>query len=295
VVTKLGYLDNSIGKQETISIQQEELTSFSDANQIGLSSAQPEGDDTEVVGLAAAINRDGETRQFVGATADDARVSEVHEEVRAYARRFTEEMSGEQVQSNVTADGDWSKFSDNIYKNLGVSVDITSDSNTFVWEGRTDYDRWGTHNTLKASPEDGDYISDHLQCCQMYHDWSNYGGNDLAIVSNEPSSSSNNAEVGLNLSLSSAPGGSVGFSYTQYGDVNRTLKQDPYVSKYDWAFKDFDFGEDVSEFDTGTEIAAAPNSIGLQDPLVRFDGNVDVLYDGDKSSYNFNQFFEVSG
>lgn len=296
VVTELRDLGNEVSQEEGVKIQKDELTSFTDSGRLVLGSARPKNNEVKIVGMTAAVNRDGETRQFIGATADDTRVSEVHDDVRSYARQFTEELSGQQVTTRVKSEEPWELFDDNVYKSYNYEGDVVSDSKVFNWTGsRSDYDRWGTHNTFKLTPADGG-LGDSILTCQMDHDWSNYGGTGLAVVGNQPATSDNNAQIGVDMSLSSAPSGSIGFSYTQKSDVKRTVTQDPKVTNYDWQFVDFDHGEDTSQFDTGTEIAADKGSLGLQDALVTLDGNEQFYRNGVLYESGFNQFFElVSG
>lgn len=196
----------------------------------------------------------------------------------------------------VTADAPWELWADDIYSSYEVKGDVVSDSKLYEWTGdTTSYDRWGTHNSLSLRPPDGSDLSNHITDGQMYHDWGYYGGSGLDIVGNQPEDSDDGKQVSIDMSLDSAPSGSIGFSYTQYSDVDRIVdEQDRYVCKYDWDFPDFDGGENESQFETGTEIAADEGSLGLGDGIVGFDGYGWFIYEGGEVYQDeFFQYFEL--
>ena len=92
VITKFREVGNGMNTGQITAAQKSEFASFVKEGQFVLGSAESKTDGMEVVGLAAAVNRDGQTRRFVGATADDVKVSDVHNDVRKYARKFREEL-----------------------------------------------------------------------------------------------------------------------------------------------------------------------------------------------------------
>lgn len=137
----------------------------------------------------------------------------------------------------VTADEPWSLYADDVYSSYDSDRgDVVSDSKLYNWTGdTTDYDRWGTHNSLSLRPPDGVNSQNRITYGKMYHDWSYYGGSGLDIVGNQPENSDDGKQVSLEMSLSSAPAGSIGWTYTQYSDVERTVDEgDPSVVKYEF-------------------------------------------------------------
>lgn len=191
----------------------------------------------------------------------------------------------------------WNFFTDHVYSNYDSNGDVISDATLYTWDGgdrESNYDRWGIHNSFSITPGDESCQSDHISHAHMYHDWSYYEGTGLNIVGNEPEDSDDGKQVSYNASLDAAPSGSIGFTYTQYSDVERDVdEQDRYVTKYDWDWPGYCGGDDESTFDTGTEIAADKGSLGLQDMIVGLDGYAEFVYD---QSYfyevDFNQYFD---
>lgn len=92
VITELREVGNGLNRGQMVAAQKREFAPFVRGGQFALGSAVSKTDGNEVVGLAAAVNRDGQTRRFIGATAEEAKVSDVHDDVLAHAQQFREEL-----------------------------------------------------------------------------------------------------------------------------------------------------------------------------------------------------------
>lgn len=91
VITEFRDVGNGLNKGQIIAAQKRELAPFVKGNQVALGAAGAK-DEKEVVGLVAAVNKDGQSRRFIGTTSDEAKVEDVHADVREYATQFSEEL-----------------------------------------------------------------------------------------------------------------------------------------------------------------------------------------------------------
>ena len=90
VVVELRELGKGLNKGQMIAAQKREFASFVKGEQAVLGAAEAK-DEKEVVGFVVGVNKDGETRRFVGTTSDDTQVSDVHSDAQKYAAQFREE------------------------------------------------------------------------------------------------------------------------------------------------------------------------------------------------------------
>ncbi|WP_137285147.1 hypothetical protein [Halorussus salinisoli] len=179
----------------------------------------------------------------------------------------------------------WELWSDDVYSRYEDYGDTVSDVKVYWWSGDdTNYSRWGSHQTLSCTPGDG--YDDEIYDADSIHDWSYYGGSGLDIVDRQPADGSSNEENSIGLSISYS-GVSINWTYSQGGDVDRTLDVNRDNIAYSWYWDDFDNGEDSSTFETGTEIAA-DTSPGLQDTLYKQD--TEVGYYGDDGTMGYHDF-----
>ncbi len=84
-------IDNPLSDGELVSMQAQEFASFVKDKPFAVGGVEDE-DDTNIVGAVAAVNREGQTRRYIGSTQSTSKVPNVHDDVHEYAQKFEEEL-----------------------------------------------------------------------------------------------------------------------------------------------------------------------------------------------------------
>lgn len=89
VITEKRDFDNQMNQGHIKALQKHEFNKFVNDTQSVVGSVDT---NQNIVGLVAAINKDGKTKQYIGSAGDEPGVEKVHEDVQKYATKFEEEL-----------------------------------------------------------------------------------------------------------------------------------------------------------------------------------------------------------